>query len=71
MLKKNSAAQKSERQTIMRVTGQIPLRYFRSLRARFTLPIRKKARPLSLYPFSLKKLTGLGWKYDDPQSHQR
>jgi hypothetical protein len=56
---------------IMRATGHIPLRVFDAFSANFTLPIRKKPRPLNLYPFSLKKLTGLGWKHDDPRQPAR
>ena len=55
----------------MRATGQIKLRQFDTTSANFTLPILRKSRPLSLYPLSVKKLTGLGWTYDHPRQDDR
>ncbi len=41
----------------MRVTSQIPLRFFHSYRADFTLPIQQKALPAKLSPLSIKKIS--------------
>jgi hypothetical protein len=41
----------------MRATGHIPLRYFHSLSANFTLPIQRRPITASLLPFSLKRVS--------------
>lgn len=49
----------------MRPNGHIKLRHFDAFSANFTLPIRRRSRPLLASPLSLKKLTDSGWKYGD------
>ena len=41
----------------MRVTAHIPLRYFHSLSANFTLPIQHRPIAATLLPFSLKRIS--------------
>jgi hypothetical protein len=41
----------------MKTTGHIPLRYFHSLSANFTLQVRHRPISAALLPFSLKRIS--------------
>jgi hypothetical protein len=55
----------------MKTTGHIPLRYFHSLSANFTLYVRHKPITAALLPFSLKRISVKDLKNDQEKLQLR
>jgi len=71
MLWEMTATGQSERQSDMKITNHVPLRFLHSSSANFTLRIQKKPVNPYLFPFSSKKLASKEVKYEWGQNHYR